>query len=396
MSIDKSILSPEIRAFAKAHENESLPELILKGSPFDHIKIQDIAQQIKGLQTAKEKFPILYDNEHIIYPPKINLEQSSSEITARYKANLISKNDRIIDITGGMGIDAMAFYEISGSVIYIESDPNTYAYTVHNFKARQQKIRPFNADGIEFLKKNNDTYNWIYIDPARRDEQNSKVFRFEDCQPDVLEHMNLFKSKASKLMIKASPLLDINQSLELLPHVESVHVISVKNETKELLLIINFEKTTTNPTINAVNLATEQNSFSAKYSDRLKVQTFSLPQRFLYEPNASIMKSGFFGNICEEYSLSALHPNSHLFTSSQNIEFPGRKFKIIKTLQPKKKLINKHLKDKKANISTRNYPLKPEQIKKKYGISDGGSLFVFFTTNLKNEKIALICKKLII
>jgi 16S rRNA G966 N2-methylase RsmD len=395
MELENLILLPEVRSFIKGHENDRIPDLILKGSPFENITIQDIAQQIKGLQISKSKFPGLYNNDQIIFPPKINLEQSSSEITAGYKARLISKNEKIIDLTGGMGIDAMAFYDFTKSVTYLEIDENTFSYAKHNFKASQKNIISILGNGIKYLQNVSERYDLIYIDPARRDKHNSKVFKLEDCQPNVLDHIDLFKAKASKLMIKASPLLDINQSLELLPYVESIHIVSVKNEVKEILILIDFGKKITDPLIHAVNLDSDQQIFSGKYSERKIEQNLSLPKPFLYEPNSSIMKSGFFGKVCKDFDIEALHTNSHLFTSEKKIEFPGRKFEIIKAIQPKKKEINKYLYNNKANISTRNYPLKPEQIKKKYRIGDGGSFFVFFTTNLKNEKIALICKKLI-
>jgi 16S rRNA G966 N2-methylase RsmD len=394
MSINHFILRSEVKSFIKAHENDDIPELILKGSPFENISVQSIAQQIKGLQVAKQKFPSLYKNENIIYPPKLNLEQSSSETTAKYKASLITKNESIIDLTGGMGIDTLAFSEKSDHVIYTEIDSQTFSYAEHNFKSFGKRIKTFCENGLHFLKRNNLRSDWIYIDPARRDQNYSKVFKLEDCQPNVLEQIDLFKSKSRKMMIKASPLLDINQSIELLPQIESLHIISVKNEVKELLILIDFNKKTPDPDVVAVNLESDQQDFVANNSDKKIDQQFSIPKRFLYEPNASVMKSGFFGKICQKFDLKALHPNSHLFTTDQNIEFPGRRFEIIKIIQPKKKLIHKYLEDKKANITTRNYPIKPDQIKKKYGIFDGGSLFVFFTTNLKNEKIVIISKKI--
>jgi 16S rRNA G966 N2-methylase RsmD len=395
MGLDKSILKSEVKAFIKAHENDDIPQLVIKGSPFENVKIQSIAQQIKGKQIAKSKFPDLYNNEDIIYPPKLNLEQSSSQITAKYKSEFITKNETLIDLTGGMGIDTLAFSEISTKVSYCEISKKTYRYAEHNFKAIKKDIKTHQCDGIEFLNKTENDFDWIYIDPARRDEHNNKVFKLEECTPNVLELLELFKAKASKLLIKTSPLIDINYCASTLPNIKSIHIVSVKNEVKEVLIEIDFNLTSNNPKIIAINLDTHHPVFSATLDEKSLKQNFDLPQSYLYEPNASLMKSGFYGKICEKYNLIALAKNTHLFTSNEIIDFPGRRFKIQTVISPNKKLIKKYINDKKANISTRNYPLKPEQIKKKYGLNDGGSKFVFFTSNYRNDKILIICSKLI-
>lgn len=395
MDEDKTVLLPEVMSFIKEHESSDTAELILKGSPFKNTSIQSIVQQIKGLQVAKTKFPTLYKNPHIIYPPKINLEQSSSELTANFKAQFLSKSDTILDLTGGMGIDTLAFSGQSNKVFYTEIDKKTSAYAKHNFNASNKSITVINVNGIAYLKENKQLFDWIYIDPARRDKHNTKVFKFEDCQPNILQHLNLFRLNSNKLILKASPILDINYITNHLPDVKSIHVVSVKNEVKEVLIIIDFKSKNADAVIEAVNLDTHQNKQIFKFSDRLIEQDFALPMKYIYEPNASIMKVGFFGNICKDFNIKALHANSHLFTSDEIIDFPGRKFEMVKVLKPKKSELHKYIKDKKANISTRNYPLKPQQIKKKYGLNDGGSLFVFFTTNINNEKIVLICNKVI-
>ncbi len=393
--METAVLRPEVKSFIKAHENDHIPELVLKGSPFDHVSIQSIVQQIKGIKIAKSKFPGLYKKKDIIYPPKINLEQSSSEITAAYKAGFISRNETVIDLTGGMGIDTMAFYDNTENVTYCEINSETFKYAKHNFKVCRKNIKTFAGNGIEFLKNLQYKTDWIYLDPSRRTTNHQKVFKLEECEPDILKYFQILKSKASKLLLKFSPLLDIHYCIDTIPNVETLYVVAVKNDVKELLIVVNFEKETVNPEIKAVNLNTNQPALGLNYAQKNTEQTFAMPNQYLYEPNAAVMKTGFFGVICENYQVKALHANSHLFTSAEHIDFPGRKFKVLKVIQPKKNLISRYLKQKKANISVRNYPLKPEQIKKKYGLSDGGSLFVFFTTNLDEEKIVLICEKLI-
>jgi len=395
MSLNLSILSLKVKSFIQEHKKDNIPDLILKGSPFEDATIQNIAQQIHGLRIAEQKFPTLLQNENIIYPPKINLEQSSSEITASYKSKFIKENDNILDVTGGMGIDCLAFSNIAKSVTYIDIEENTCQYAKHNFEVLNKNIKAFNADGIEFLKQQNLKFDLIYLDPARRNKNKSKVYRLEDCTPNVLEHLEFLKFRASRILLKVSPLLDINYCIETLPNVESLHIVSVKNEVKELLISINFEINQENPVIIATNLKSSHHIFKAFYSDKDTLQDLSLPQKYIYEPNASLMKMGFFGEICKRFNLKALHANSHLFTSDEHIEFPGRTFNVLDIISPKKQLLRKIIKNNKANVATRNYPLKPQDVKKKYGLIDGGSLFVFFTTNLKNDKIVLICNKII-
>jgi hypothetical protein len=210
----------------------------------------------------------------------------------------------------------------------------------------------------------------------------------------VLNHLDLFKSKTSKMMIKTSPLLDISLVLKQLPYVYEIHIVAHKNEIKELLLILDFVNHHPTTTIKAVNLETEQDTFSCKADDVAIKQNISFPSTYLYEPNAAIMKSGCFGVLCNAYNVSALSSNSHLFTTKHLIDFPGRRFMIKHIISPKLKEIHKHIPTQKANIATRNFPLNPQQIKTKFKLKDGGSNFVFFTENMNKEKIVLICHKI--
>lgn len=388
------VLRPEVQEFIKVHENDAITNLVLKGSPFKDVSIQLIAQQIKGRQIAKQKLPGLYNKDKIIYPPKLNLEQASSEETAKYKSEIVSKNYSLIDLTGGYGIDTLAFSSSVDHLSYCELNSTTFLYATHNFKALNKKIKAYNVDGLDHLRQCKENFDWIFIDPARRDNHSNKVFRLEDCTPNILEHFNLFRSKCSYMMLKLSPLFDLNLSLKQVPHVAEIHIVASKNEVKELLLIVDFENKHSNIKITAVNLSTGQEVFTTNYSDLNHEQKLSLPKTYLYEPNGAIMKSGFYGALCRRYNVSALGVNSHLFTSEHLIDFPGRRFKINKITAPKQKELNKYIPSKKANISTRNYPLNPNQIKKKYKLKDGGSNFVFFTENIKKEKIALICEKI--
>jgi 16S rRNA G966 N2-methylase RsmD len=394
MSIDRNLLKPEIIDFVKQHENHNIPELILKGSPFKSVSIQQIAQQIKGRQVAKAKFPKFYDCETIIYPPKLNLEQSSSEIAANYKAQFINTNDKVIDITGGMGIDTLAFAQKTKQISYCEMQSKTFDYANHNLEILNSNIELHQTDGIEFLKKNKTKYDLIYIDPSRRNKHQKKVFKLEDSTPNVLEYLGLFQSKSNRVLIKTSPLLDLKYCLSKINLITEIHIVAITNEVKEILLLIDFNPDESSPVLKAVNLETEQINFQSPLSLSDCLPKISEPKTYLYEPNAAIMKSGLFGELSTQFKLSALAKNTHLLTSDKLVDFPGRRFMIKSMISPKQKDLKKHIPNLKANVSSRNYPLKPEQIKAKYKIKDGGDCYVFFTSDFNNQKIVLICDKI--
>lgn len=394
MTSFSKLLKPEVQEFIKAHENDDIASLVLKGSPFKNVDIQWIAQQIKGRQVAKQKLPHLYKINNIVYPPKLNLEQASSQFTAKYKSSIVGNNISLIDLTGGLGIDTIAFTSKTNEVTYCEIDSETFSYATHNFSLLKKDIKTYQTDGIQYLQLSTKKFDWLYLDPARRDCFHNKVFQLQDCMPNVLDHINLFKSTSNQMMIKISPLFDINLSLKQLPDISEIYIIAYKNEVKELLLILDFKNDIKHIKVKAVNLGADHKTFTNNYQDLTLTQDLSLPSKYLYEPNAAIMKSGFYGALCQTYGVTALAVNSHLFTSEKLINFPGRRFKIHNVISAKKKELYKYLPSKQANISTRNYPLKPQQIKKKYKLKDGGSNFVFFTENIKKEKIVLICEKI--
>lgn len=394
MSLNTKLLEPQVIDYVKRHEKKDIPELILKGSPLDVVNIQQIAQQIKGKQVAKTKFPNLYVNDDIIYPPHLNLEQSSSELAASYKAKFVAPNECIIDITGGMGIDALAFAERSKHVTYCEIQPELFEYARHNLKAINSNIELHQTDGIEFLKECKTKYDWIYVDPARRNKHQQKIFRLEDSTPNVVEHLDFFQTKSNRILIKASPLLDLKYSLNKLKYINEIHIVAIKNEVKEVLIFIDFSKPEAIPKLKALNLSTGQDHFESDSTNLDKTPLFSKPKTYLYEPNAAIMKSQLYGELSLRFELFALAQNTHLFTGDELIDFPGRIFEIKSIISPNKKLIKKHLQGSKTNISSRNYPLKPKEIKAKYNLQDGGDSYTFFTTDFNNQKIVLICHKI--
>ncbi|MEP6261950.1 MAG: class I SAM-dependent methyltransferase [Gillisia sp.] len=392
--MNKALLHPEVQEFIRKNLRKDLSTLILKGSPFPDVSIQEIAAQINGLQKAQKKLPTWFKSANIIFPANINLEQTSSEITAKYKASLVSGRNAI-DLTGGFGIDAFFFAERFETVTHCELDPGLSEIAAHNFKVLgRNNISTFWGDGINYLKETVEKFDLIYLDPARRDDYGGKVFLLEQCTPNVAENLSLFFEKANRILLKTSPLLDLKAGLRELERVSAIHIVSVNNEIKELLWELKKEQADEIlvTTINFQNEVTVK--FDAVYSGNFEDAPLSLPGTYLYEPNPAVMKSGMFAEVATQTGTSKLHSNSHLFTSEEKKDFPGRSFKILETLPYSKKILKKHPKLQKANITTRNFPKTVEELRKELKIADGGENYVFFTTNLKNEKIVLVCIKI--
>lgn len=392
--MNKALLHPEVQEFIRKNLRKDLSTLILKGSPFPEVSIQEIAAQINGLQKAQKKLPTWFNAANIIFPANINLEQTSSEITAKYKASLVSGKNAI-DLTGGFGIDTFFFAERFEKVTHCELDPGLSEIAAYNFKVLGKKnIKTFCGDGINYLKETTENFDLIYLDPARRDDYGGKVFLLEQCTPNVAEKLSLFFDKANRILIKTSPLLDLKAGLRELEGVSAIHIVSVNNEVKELLWELKKDPVD-EILVTTINFQNEVPvKFEAVYSGNFEDAPLSMPGNYLYEPNPAVMKSGMFAEVATQTGTSKLHSNSHLFTSDEKKDFPGRSFEILEILPYSKKILKNHPQFQKANITTRNFPKTVEELRKELKIADGGENYVFFTTNLKNEKIVLVCSKI--
>ena len=279
-------------------------------------------------------------------------------------------------------------------VTYCEINTKLSEIVKHNYKIlKTHNIACLNKDGIEVLKHNNKPVDWIYIDPSRRDNSKKKVFQLTDCTPNIKLFYNLFLQHAKHIMVKTSPLLDIKATLLQLKHVKEIHIVAVRNEVKELLWIIE-QGFTSQVTVKTANLKKNTEQFlNFKLEEEINTKiSYNQPLTYLYEPNSAILKSGAFNMVSKMLNIPKLHKHSHLYTSKSLITFPGRRFKIEKQLVYNKKLFVRE-KISKANITTRNFPLSVEEIRKKLKIKDGGIVYLFFTTNNKDKKIILICSK---
>lgn len=361
--------------------------------PFEAQLQTEIIQQIEAKTRCKTKLPTWYNTANIYYPNKLNIEQTSSEITAKYKAHLVS-GQSLIDLTGGFGVDTLYFSKQIKKVIHCEVNSDLSQIAKHNFETLNTKnIECINANGIATLKQLNQTFDWLYIDPSRRDITKQKVFLLDHCTPNIVAHQDLFFKHAKNVMIKTSPLLDLKATLNHLKYVKQIHIIAVNNDVKELLWILeaNYTDTVNIKTINIKNETKQEFTLTLNQETKAQV-TYSQPLTYLYEPNAAILKAGAFKTIANKLNINKLHQHSHLYTSKALIDFPGRCFKIEAVIPFNKKAMAK-LKISQANVSTRNFPLTVSAIRKKFNLKDGGNSYLFFTTNLKNEKIVVVCKK---
>lgn len=389
--MNSNLLHPKVQTYLRENILRDFRTISLEKSPFENISSAELAQQIKGLQVAQSKFPFLYKTENIIYPLSLNLEQASSLPTAHYKANLI-QGKTLIDLTAGMGIDAYAFAQNFEEVTALERNSELVEISQHNYKAlNQNNLNYINTEFEAYFEQNPDLkWDVIYLDPARRKDAQKK-FLLEDLEPNILEWMDEFLLRAKKVVIKLSPLFDLKMAIQNIPQIQAIHLIAVKNEMKELLLICE-KKSNSNPSIHAINLESEQNEFKFTFADEENTEAqLSDVQNYIYEPNAAVMKSGAFQSIALRFGLNKLDKNTHLYTSEELVkDFPGRIYQVIEEV----KNIKKSIQNKAFHVVSRNHPLTVPQIRQKYKIKESEDMSLIFTQSISG-KIVLICKRIL-
>ncbi len=391
--MNKELLNTNIQSYIEENINEDPNKLILKGSPFTRIKIQDMVEQIISKNKCKNKLPSWFEAENIYYPNKVNIEQSSSEITAKYKASLVH-GETLIDVTGGFGVDSFYFSKKVGKVTHCEINSDLSEIAEHNYKVLNiTNIKTIPTDGINYLKKQKKCYNWIYADPSRRDKSKEKVFLLEQCHPNIPKNLDKLFENTDNILLKTSPFLDISAAINELQFVKEIHIIAVSNDVKELLFILrkDYENSIE---IKTINCKTDTNQIFNSFFNSTSNPSFSFPKSYLYEPNASILKAGLFNEVSHKLNIDKLHISSHLYTSNKLISFPGRRFKIIQYIPYNKKQLKKIIPEQKANITIRNFPDSVANIRKKTGFKEGGNYYLFFTTNMINKHVIIICSKI--
>lgn len=388
-------LSPEILHFIEEHENDNIRLLALSGKKYPCIDIPIAIEQIQGRQIARSKIPTWYENKSVLYPRHLSMEQSSSEYTARYKASLCTGNS-FADLTGGLGIDFYFISQSFGQATYIEQQPELVSLASHNFNALKLKnYNVINQDAKDYLQSM-DKIDMIYLDPARRDNVGRKIFRIEDCTPNVVEIEKLLDEKADCILIKFSPMLDISMAIKSINNITDVHIVSYMNECKELIFVKGQRNSEIKlHCINISNSKTDCFIFTKEEEEQQQVTYTNTVGKYLYEPNASIIKAGAYKSVVQEFCACKLHVNSHLYTSDEPIpDFYGRIFSILNVCSPNRKELKLTLgNNMQANLSIRNFPSTIIELKKKLGIKDGGDIYIFATTLADEKKVLIICKK---
>ena len=383
----------EVHDFLVQNEQKSVTDIILKGSPFMGVTTQEIAQQLIGRQKAKKKLPTWYASAEVIYPPSINLEQTSSEQTAAYKSQLVSGN-LLVDSTGGFGVDSFYFAKQIQQVIHCDLNTDLHQQAAHNFKILDcENITSINADGIQTAIETSNV-DWLYIDPSRRSDTKGKVFFLADCLPNVPNIQDECFEKVNNILVKTAPVLDISVGLSELKYVKEIHIVAVNNEVKELLWVLEKDFVGESQ-IKAINIS-KQNTHSVQLTLNAEKKAQAIlgnVSNYLYEPFSPVMKTGAFNWLSENYKVAKLHFNSHLYTSEHLSYFPGKAFKVSQVYMYNKKTL-KPLVGAKVNVVTRNFKLSVADLRKKYKFKEGAERFLFFTTDLNNEQIVIDCLKI--
>ena len=391
------ITSKEVQQYLKENEFADEAVLLLKHKTILGLPSSVIVDQLRGRRKIKEKLPTYFNSRGIVYPPTFNLEQSSSEATAKFKSEVLSKlcggnPARCADLTGGFGVDTFFLSKVFKQVHFIEPDSSLLKIAKHNHERLGAKnILYHNTSAETFIKNTTELFDIIFLDPSRRDRSKKKVFRFVDCEPNVLSLLDQVFIKAKYLVVKSSSLIDLQQGVLELHNVDSVFVVSLDNECKEVLFQCS-PHANNKPTIQAINIQKGIHQvFQFTRDEERNIQSnFSEPLLYLFEPNASILKAGAFKLIGLKFGLFKIHMNTHLYTSNElNIDFPGRIFKVIATVSPDPKKLKPYFVEGKANVITRNYPMEAEALKKKSALKDGGEKYLIGFSSTKKRMVVV-------
>jgi hypothetical protein len=378
------------RRYVAAHLHDDPAHLALQARRHPHLPVPELVRQIQARQKARIKLPSWADNQDLIFPPALSVEQASSERTAAFKAAIVAGATRLADLTGGFGADTAHFATEVNQVDYVERDPRLAHIVAYNFaQLKITNAAVHAADAVSFLKSSDATFDWLYLDPARRDQRGGKTFRLSDCEPDVPKLMPLLLRHAPRILLKTSPMLDIELAIQELKHVRRLWVLAIDNEVKEVLYELGQE-----PAVDPERLAINMRRDGSQQEFRLNrarearaVPRYAEAQQYLYEPNAAILKAGAFKSIGSAFELIKLHQHSHLYTSGElRADFPGRIFRILAVEKADGNTLKSHLgPEARAHVTTRNFPESVADFRRRTGIREGGDIYLFATTDLRGR-----------
>jgi 16S rRNA G966 N2-methylase RsmD len=386
------------RQYVAEHLHDDPAQLALQARRYPGLPVPDLVRQIQARQKARAKLPAWAENPDLVFPPALSVEQASSDRTAAFKASLV-RGQRLVDLTGGFGVDAAHFAATMPEVHYVERNLGLVEVVRYNLQQLGiGNVHCHNDDAVNFLRNTPDTFDWIYLDPARRDTAARKIFRLQDCEPDVLRIMPLLLHKSRSVLLKTSPMLDIEQALQELRHVRRLWVVAVDNECKEVLYELGPEPAIDPErfTVNLLRTGQQQEFRLNRARESRAIARYALPQEYLYEPNVAILKAGGFRSIGTAYEMLKLHQHSHLYTSDTlHAQFPGRIFRIRGVEKYDGQALRTYLgPDARAHVTTRNFPDTVAEFRHRTGIREGGDLYLFATTNLEGKLMVLVCEKL--
>lgn len=386
--MNKHIPDSAVQTYIHEQLHADVHKIAMAKSPFPEVSGKELANQIAARKKSARKLPTWFNTELIYYPALLSIEQCSSEITAAYKAGLTGGNS-LIDLTGGFGVDSYYFAKVNQSVFHCEINEELSEIARYNGGLLGQANTTFiSGDGIAFLAHTDQQFDFVYIDPARR-SSSGKVFMLKDCTPNVIAHLDLLLSKAKRVLIKTAPLLDLSAGLKELDHVAEIHIVSVKNECKELIWVVerNFGG---RPQIVCTTLNETQKQFSFFIGEEVNTIATETPVEtghYLYEPDVALLKSGAFNLIAEKYQLHKFHSQTQLYLSSViHTAFPGRIFKIEQVLSAGAFKKEKNLV---GSVIVRNYPDKAAALVEKYQIKPDDTQFIIFTQSKTEGKIII-------
>jgi 16S rRNA G966 N2-methylase RsmD len=400
MAIATTLTEAE-RRFIGQHLTADVSQLLLHPpSTAANLDLKKIAVQLTARQKARDKLPGWYDNHALIFPPPVSVEQASSEQAARYKASLVNGSS-LADLTGGMGVDTQAFAARVGGVQYVEQNPDLANLAAHNLPVLgATNVQIHAKNGLDFINCYAERFDWLYLDPHRRNGQGGRVVLLSDCEPNLLAAgvLAALLAKTNRVLLKTSPMIDLDATLRQLPGAMAVHVVAVLGEVKEVLFMVGNESVKNGDVaVTAINLLPndEAQTLVFRREDELSAPViFADPGAFLYEPNAAVLKSGAFKTVAARFGLAKLAPNSHLYTGPALVaDFPGRAFALETVIKPDLKSVRAVLATQKANLTARNFPQTVADLRKKLGLADGGDVYLFATTLQNSDKRLLVCRK---
>lgn len=383
--MNEALAKDEVQEWLQTNLTADIRKLAFESSPFEGISMPNLLNQLQLRQHVRKKLPLWYQTKGLLYPQKVNIEQTSSARAAQYKSQWVQGKE-LIDVTGGFGVDSYYFAQKMEQVIHVEQNPDLQQIAAHNFRhLGANNIHSVLGDGIEFIDSLDREVDVIFIDPSRRADSNERVILLHEMQPDLLKHQNLLLQKANEVVVKLAPMLDLQYIMQHLLHIKSMHVVAVQNEVKEILVVQSREVAKENPApqVYVVNLESEWKTL--QFTPQLhRTAPIAEPKKYLYLPSSALMKVLQILDFGEFWKLDSLHPDTTIFTSDNLYEnFPGEIFTNYHEINLKKG----NFSNQSFRIIHRNYPLKIAQIKKKYRIKDDGTQILIFTQIASGSRI---------